>query len=185
MSGGVHTNIHDTHTNIRRSDSRPRGQRGADLGWQLMKKQQGDDHRRGLTLSLEQERTMTPPEASASLSQGFEAVDSPRTRAASFRGGPQGPPQRLLPQSEGPGGGCVAERTPQHRRRRGNGNTKGTLLPQVLKKATTQNSATAHIPLLPQHRKEENAESPKPVDKCSEQHYTQEPKVRVLMSINR
>lgn len=79
----------------------------------------------------------------------------------------------------------MAERTPQHRRRRGNGNTKGTLLPQVLKKATTQNSATAHIPLLHQHPKEENAESPKPVDKCSEQHYTQEPKVRVLMSINR
>ena len=75
------------------------------MGWQLMKKQQGDGHRRGLTLSLEQEQTMTPPEASASLSQGFEAVDSPRTRAASFRGGPQGPPQRLLPQSEGPGGG--------------------------------------------------------------------------------
>ena len=53
---------------------------------------------------------MTPPEASASLSQGFEAVDSPRTRAASFRGGPQGPPQRLLPQSEGPGGGNVWQR---------------------------------------------------------------------------
>ena len=53
---------------------------------------------------------MTLPEASASLSQGFEAVDSPRTRAASFRGGPQGPPQRLLPQSEGPGGGNVWQR---------------------------------------------------------------------------
>ena len=110
MSGGVHTNIHDTHTNIRRSDSRTWGQRGADLGWQQMKKKQGDDHRLDLTLSLQQERTMTPPEASASLSQGFEAVDSPRTRAASFRGGPQGPPQRRLPQSEGRGGGNVWQR---------------------------------------------------------------------------
>ena len=44
-----------------------------------MKKKQGDDHRLDLTLSLEQDQTMTPLEASASLSQGFEAVDSPRT----------------------------------------------------------------------------------------------------------
>ena len=42
-------------------------------------RRQGDDHRLDLTLSLEQEQTMTPLEASASLSQGFEAVDSPRT----------------------------------------------------------------------------------------------------------
>lgn len=186
MSGSVHTNIHDTHTNIRRSDSRAWGQRGADLGWRQVKKQQGNDHRRGLTLSLEQERTMTPPEASASLSQGFEAVDSPRTRAASFRGGPQGLLRGFFPRVRDQEGGCVAERTPQHRRRRGNGNTKGTLLPQVLRKATTQNAVTAHIPLLHQHPKEVNAESPKPVDKRSEQHYTQEPKgERVLMSINR
>ena len=151
-----------------------------------MKKQQGNDHRRGLTLSLEQERTMTPPEASARLSQGFEAVDSPRTRAASFRGGPQGLLRGFFPRVRDQEGGCVAERTPQHRRRRGNGNTKGTLLPQVLRKATTQNAVTAHIPLLHQHPKEVNAESPKPVDKRSEQHYTQEPKgERVLMSINR
>lgn len=44
-----------------------------------MKKKQGDDYRLDLTLSLEQDQTMTPLEASASLSQGFEAVDSPRT----------------------------------------------------------------------------------------------------------
>ena len=75
-----------------------------------MKKKQGDDYRLDLTLSLEQDQTMTPLEASASLSQGFEAVDSPRTRAASFRGGPQGPPQRLLLQSKGPGWGNVWHR---------------------------------------------------------------------------
>ena len=52
---------------------------GPDLGWRQMKKKQGDDYRLDLTLSLEQDQTMTPLEASASLSQGFEAVDSPRT----------------------------------------------------------------------------------------------------------
>ena len=53
---------------------------------------------------------MTQPEASASISQGFEVVDSPETRAASFSGRPQGHPQRLLPQSEGPGRGNVWQR---------------------------------------------------------------------------
>lgn len=75
-----------------------------------MKKKQGDDHRLDLTLSLVQERTRTQPEASASVSQAFEAVDSPETQAASFSGRPQGPPQRLLPQNEGPGGGEVWQR---------------------------------------------------------------------------
>ena len=49
-----------------------------------MKKEQGHDHRLvDLTLSLVQERTVTQPEASASASQGSEAVDSAETRAAS------------------------------------------------------------------------------------------------------
>ena len=75
-----------------------------------MKKEQGHDHRLDLTLSLVQERTVTQPEASASASQGSEAVDSAETRAASFSGRPQGPPQRLLPQNEGPGAGNVWQR---------------------------------------------------------------------------
>ena len=76
-----------------------------------MKKEHGDDHRLvDLTLPPGQERTVTRPEASASASQGSEAVDSAETRAASFSGRPQGPLQRLLPQNEGPGAGNVWQR---------------------------------------------------------------------------
>ena len=76
-----------------------------------MKKERGHDHRLvDRTLSPMQERTVTQPEASASASQGSEAVDSAETRAASFSGRPQGPAQRLLPQNEGPGAGNVWQR---------------------------------------------------------------------------
>ena len=75
-----------------------------------METKQGNDHRLDLMLSLVQERIMTQPEASASVSQGIEAVDSPETQAASFSGRPQGPLQRLLPQNEGQGGGNVFQR---------------------------------------------------------------------------
>ena len=62
-----------------------------------MEKKKDNDNIYYLTLSVGQELNIIELEASASVSQGFEAVDSPESGSASFSARPQESLQRLLP----------------------------------------------------------------------------------------